>query len=101
LNTALPYTRETGIPYEVELEIVRTDGSHGWMLARGEALRDASGTIVTIHGVAMDITERKLAEEALRESENRHRLLVENSPVCIHEIDMDGRIASMNPAVFA
>ena len=98
LNTALPRTRETGIPYELELEIVRVDGSHGWMLARGEAIRDASGAIVTIHGMAMDITERKLAEEALRESESRHRLLVENSPVCIHEIDMDGRITSMNQA---
>lgn len=35
---------------------------------------------------------------ALRESENHHRLLVENSPVSIHEIDMEGRVTSMNRA---
>jgi PAS domain-containing protein len=36
--------------------------------------------------------ETEKITRALRESENRHRLLVENSPVSIHEIDMDGRV---------
>ncbi|HCE90940.1 MAG TPA: diguanylate cyclase [Acidovorax sp.] len=42
--------------------------------------------------------QRSEARERLRESENRYRLLVENSPMCIHEIDMAGRITSMNRA---
>lgn len=42
--------------------------------------------------------ETEKITRALRESENRHRLLVENSPVSIHEIDMDGRVTSMNRA---
>ena len=50
----------------------------------------------------MELEEARLETEkitrALRESENHHRLLVENSPVSIHEIDMDGRITSMNRA---
>ena len=40
--------------------------------------------------------ENEKITRALRESENRHRLIVENSPMSIHEIDMDGRIISMN-----
>jgi diguanylate cyclase (GGDEF)-like protein/PAS domain S-box-containing protein len=44
------------------------------------------------------LLENEKITRALRESENRHRLLIENSPMCIHEIDMDGRIASMNRA---
>jgi diguanylate cyclase (GGDEF)-like protein/PAS domain S-box-containing protein len=42
--------------------------------------------------------ETEKITRALRESENRHRLLIENSPVSIHEIDMDGRVISMNRA---
>jgi diguanylate cyclase (GGDEF)-like protein/PAS domain S-box-containing protein len=44
------------------------------------------------------LLENEKITRALRSSENRHRLLVENSPMCIHEIGMDGRIASMNQA---
>jgi len=42
--------------------------------------------------------ETEKITRALRESENRHRLLIENSPVSIHEIDLTGRIISMNRA---
>ncbi len=45
-----------------------------------------------------EITERKQTEEALRASESRYRLLVQNSPYCIHEIDSPGQLISMNPA---
>ena len=45
-----------------------------------------------------DITDRRRAELALRESAERHRVLIENAPVCIHEIDVDGRFVAMNPA---
>lgn len=42
------------------------------------------------------LLENEKINRALRESENHNRLLVENSPMCIHEIGMDGRITSMN-----
>lgn len=47
---------------------------------------------------ARDITRRKQSENELAEKEYRHRLLIENSPFCIHEIGLDGRLQSMNKA---
>jgi PAS domain S-box-containing protein len=63
LSTALARTRETGIPYTLELETVRKDGSNGWMWVRGEADVDSTGKTVGLWGAAQDITERKQAEE--------------------------------------
>jgi diguanylate cyclase (GGDEF)-like protein/PAS domain S-box-containing protein len=44
------------------------------------------------------LRENEKITRALRESEKHNRLLIENSPMCIHEIDMDGKITSMNRA---
>ncbi|MDO9109475.1 MAG: ATP-binding protein [Desulfatirhabdiaceae bacterium] len=63
LSTALNNTRDTGIPYELELETLRKDGGHGWMWVLGEAVLDTRGVTVGLWGAAQDITERKKAEE--------------------------------------
>jgi diguanylate cyclase (GGDEF)-like protein/PAS domain S-box-containing protein len=46
----------------------------------------------------LDITKRKLTEQALIENENKYRTLVESAPMCIHQIDTDGKLLSMNRA---
>jgi len=63
----------------IEVEYYRKDGSTVWMENRVKAIRDPAGAIVGIHGVSRDITERKQADDALRESEERYRSLVENT----------------------
>ena len=55
----------TGAPYELVLEMVRADGTHRWLMARGEAQRDSAGHAAGLRGTVQDITERKVAEEAL------------------------------------
>ena len=55
----------TGAPYELVLEMVRADGTHRWIMGRGEAQRDSIGHVAGLRGTVQDITERKLAEEAL------------------------------------
>jgi PAS domain S-box-containing protein len=69
LNAEGDKTARTGLPYEVDLETVLPDGRRGWVQARGEPVRDASGEIVGLRGISLDITERKSAENALRISE--------------------------------
>jgi PAS domain S-box-containing protein len=56
----------TGKPYKCDAEVVRPDGVHRWITARGEAIRDATGQTTALRGTVQDITERKVAEIALR-----------------------------------
>jgi signal transduction histidine kinase/CheY-like chemotaxis protein len=72
LSEAIEKACEHGTSYELELEMLRPDGQQAWMLACGEALRDDSGAIVGLRGVAQDITERKVVEAELEKY--RHHL---------------------------
>ena len=65
LSTSLEQTRICGIPYELELETINKDGSHGWMWVRGEARRDSKGNITSLWGAAQDISKYKKIENEL------------------------------------
>ena len=65
LSSAIAKTGKDGIPYELELETMKKDGSHGWMWAFGNAVTDEGGTIVGLRGAVQDITERKKTEQEL------------------------------------
>ncbi|MBI9084464.1 MAG: PAS domain S-box protein [Desulfobacterales bacterium] len=87
LSAALENTRETGLPYELELETVRKNGGNGWMWVRGERVTDSEGSTIGLWGAAQDITERKRTELALKESEERFKALHNASfgGIAIHE----------------
>jgi signal transduction histidine kinase/integral membrane sensor domain MASE1 len=71
LRRAVEEALHTGAPYELDLEMVRPDGTKRWLFARGETQRDTEGGIVQLHGTVQDITERKAAEEMLRDMSGR------------------------------
>jgi PAS domain S-box-containing protein len=56
-------------PYDVEYRIRRSDGTYGWFKTRGTPIRDADGSIVKWFGTCTDITDRKRAEQALKDQE--------------------------------
>lgn len=62
--------------YESEYRILRGDGEERWILGRGKVIRDPGGQPLRYSGVDMDVTERKRAELALKESEARLNLAV-------------------------
>jgi PAS domain S-box-containing protein len=66
LSAAMDRALRTGSPYEVDLEMVRVDGSMRSIAARGEAVRDASSRVVQLRGTIQDITDRKRNEERFR-----------------------------------
>ncbi len=62
-----------GTPYEDEGRIRRADGQYRWFLVRATPFRDEAGSIIRWYGACTDIEDRKRAEEALRDSEQRFR----------------------------
>ena len=63
---------------KIEMEYYRKDRSTVWLESQVSGIRDSNGNIIAFHGVSRDITDRRKAEQALRESEARYRLLAEN-----------------------
>lgn len=75
--------------YEVEHRFRTKEGTYKWILSRGRALFDEQGRATRIVGTHIDIHERRQAEERLRASEARHRMLFEHSPVAVVEFDFE------------
>jgi len=71
--------RAEGRPFETEKRLIRKDNSLIWVNISASPIRDATGKLESAVAVILDITERKRAEKALRQSEERFRLLVQGA----------------------
>src|ERR1700682_3368565 len=85
-----------GDPYEDEMRLRRADGEYRWFLIRTVPLRDEQGNIIKWYGTGTDIEDRKRAEGALRESEDRLRLGVRKLPAIVWSTLPDGSVDFVN-----
>lgn len=96
VNTRYLQCFETGQPIEEELELDMPDGKHVF-LSKFIPIRNNSGRVYRIVGITQDITKRKQAEMALRESEALYRSVLLASPDAIVITDMEGNIQVVSP----
>jgi PAS domain S-box-containing protein len=82
-----------------EYRIIKPDGDVRWLRVQTFAVCDESGKIVRIAGVARDISDRKVAEEALRLAEENYRSIFENALEGIFQSTPDGHYLRLNPAM--
>ena len=87
--------------YRFEKRYLRADGAIVWGLLTSVAVRDEQGVLAAVIGQVQDITARKEAEAALRESEARFRALVDNDPDVIAVVDDAGMLTYLSPSVSA
>ncbi len=83
---------------QYERRFRRSDGSTLWTIVTATALIDRHGSFNGSFAMLTDITDRKKAENALRESEERYRNIFENAMEGIYQTTPDGRYLSVNPA---
>ena len=84
---------------QMELEHYRKDGSIIWCDVTSSILCDASKNAIGFMGITRDVTERKRAEAALKESEQRYRLLADNISDVIFVLDMNMHFTYFSPSV--
>ncbi|WP_372827367.1 PAS domain S-box protein [Polaromonas sp.] len=85
---------------DIEHRIVRTDGELRWVHGLGESVLDGEGQPVTLTGTVQDITERKLASDALQASEAQFRLLTDAMPQIVCTMRADGWLTYFNQMWF-
>jgi PAS domain S-box-containing protein len=89
-------TLETGAVHNVEYELVRREGVRTVVELSASLIRDPAGQPRAFIATVRDITGRKRAAEAQRETEERYRILYQDNPSMYFTVDADGTVLSVN-----
>jgi PAS domain S-box-containing protein len=98
VRKALHFSVKHKLSYDVEFKVIFPNSSIHWLLGKGDVLYDKKGNPLRMIGINIDITDRKRAEEALRESERHHASVVATLGEGILIRDMNGIIRTANPS---
>ncbi|MDO9070974.1 MAG: PAS domain S-box protein, partial [Deltaproteobacteria bacterium] len=89
---------ETGEPFSTEYRLLAKSGRVVWFRDEARVVHDLEGQFLFLQGLALDITERKRAEDALRQTTQTLQTLIQASPLAIIALDIERRVTSWNPA---
>jgi PAS domain S-box-containing protein len=99
LTAAVEQCIATGRSYELDTKMYLPGGKTVWLATRGEAVLGPEGKVVELRGTVRDITDRKLAEQALRDSEERLQLALESANLGTWSYDAETGISTGDPAM--
>jgi two-component system NtrC family sensor kinase len=103
LNSELALEKQEGADpsrrVNLELEFYHKDGSTRWLDVTISGIRDDKGVLTSIYGVARDVTERKKVEQALQESEERYRTILDEIEEGYFELDLAGNATFFNDSI--
>jgi PAS domain S-box-containing protein len=97
LLAEITHSLETGAPFATEYRLLARSGRVVWFRDEARVVYDPEGQFLFLQGLALDITERKQAEEALRETTQTLQTLIQASPLAIIALDLDLNIRLWNP----
>jgi PAS domain S-box-containing protein len=91
---------KTGVPAKAfDWELIRKDGTKRILETSVSLMRDSKGRPIGFYGIGRDITERKQAETALRESEEKYRTILHSIEEFYYEVDLSGNLTFFNDAM--
>jgi diguanylate cyclase (GGDEF)-like protein/PAS domain S-box-containing protein len=100
VSKAFSNINTTGKPARgISYAFIRKDGTTGFAENTGSLLLNQKGAIIGFRGIVQDTTERRQMEETLRQSEEKHRNIIENIQDGYFEVDLDGNFTFFNEAM--
>ncbi|MFA6411619.1 MAG: PAS domain S-box protein [Syntrophales bacterium] len=88
--------KKQGFVDNFEHATFRKDGTIFWVSVNARVVLDKSGNVLHYEGTHIDMTDRKLAQDALKASEERYRAIIENIGDGYYEVDLNGCVQFMN-----
>ena len=95
---SIKYCITHGTEYAEEYRLLQPDGELRWVFARGRCYKDHHGRPMRFLGAALDLTERKHTEQALRQSQTELQLIINAMPILISYVDHEERFRLNNAA---
>lgn len=87
--------------FKLEYPVIDADKKEKWVLEQGKAIRDQNDELLYLEGFISDITQRKRAEESLRKSEEKYRLITENAKDVIWILNINqSRYTYISPSIY-
>jgi PAS domain S-box-containing protein len=93
----ISYSFESGDPFVTEYRLLAKSGRVVWLRDEARVVYDPEGQFLFLQGLALDITERKQAEDALRQTTQTLQTLIHASPLAIITLDLDFNVSLWNP----